>query len=116
MPTRTTKYLWDIQEAAAAVTQFTEGRSLEDFLGDRMLRSAVEREMITVGEAIAALDRHAPEIAAQITEHDQVIGFRNVLVHGYDDVDYENVWSIITSKLPILVEEVRGLLESSTTQ
>ena len=112
MPTRTTKYLWDIQEAAAAVTQFTEGRSLEDFLGDRLLRSAVEREMITVGEAIAALDRHAPEI----TEHDQVIGFRNVLVHGYDDVDYENVWSIVTSKLPILVEEVRGLLESSTTQ
>lgn len=53
---------------------------------------------------------------AQITEHDQVIGFRNVLVHGYDDVDYENVWWIVTAKLPILVEEVRRLLESSTTQ
>lgn len=116
MPTRTTKYLWDIQEAAAAVAQFIEERPLEDFLGDRMPRSAVERELIIVGEAIAALDRHAPKIAAQITEHDQVIGFRNVLVHGYDDVDYENVRGIVTTKQPILVEEVRRLLESSTTQ
>lgn len=53
---------------------------------------------------------------AQITGHHQVIGFRNVLVHGYDDVDYENAWWIVTAKLPILVEEVRRLLESSTTQ
>ena len=36
-------YLWDMLKAARAVVSFVQGRTLEDYLGDLLLRSAVER-------------------------------------------------------------------------
>ena len=115
MSPRARKYLWDIQDAAAAVTEFLDGKSFADYQNDRMLRSAVERQLIIVGEAMAALSRQFPEITARITEHHQVIAFRNVLVHGYDDLNHQNIWSIVENKLPILVMETRELLEASAS-
>ena len=44
-------YLWDMLDAARAIMQFIQGRSLEDLLADRMLRSAVERNLEIIGEA-----------------------------------------------------------------
>lgn len=43
------KYLWDAREAAEAVRTFVSGRTLEDYLADLMLRSAVERQLGIVG-------------------------------------------------------------------
>ena len=36
-------YLWDMLTAARAVVSLVQGRTLEDYLGDLLLRSAVER-------------------------------------------------------------------------
>ena len=114
MTPRAQKYLWDIQDAAAAVARFLEGKSFSDYQSDVLLRSAVERKLIIAGEATAALTRRSPEIAEQLTEYEQIIAFRNVLVHGYDDVNDDEVWDIIETKLPILVEEAQQMLNSLT--
>jgi len=57
-------YLWDMLDAARAVSEFVAGRSLEDYLADRMLRGAVERHVEIIGEAArnvsqALRDAHA---------------------------------------------------------
>ena len=114
MTPRAQKYIWDIQDAAAAVARFLEGKSFSDYQSDVLLRSAVERKLIIAGEATAALARRSPEIAEQLTEYEQIIAFRNVLVHGYDDVNDDEVWDIIETKLPILVEEAQQMLNSLT--
>lgn len=44
-------YLWDMLTAARAVVSFVQGRTLEDYLGDLLLRSAVERQVEIIGEA-----------------------------------------------------------------
>src|SRR5208337_3584785 len=51
------KYLFDIQEGAGFVSQFTAGKALADYQRDPMLRLAVERAFTIIGEALTQLSR-----------------------------------------------------------
>lgn len=55
------KYLFDIAEACGLIEEFVAGKSFEDYTQDRMLRSAVERQLEIVGEALAGLLRRVIE-------------------------------------------------------
>ncbi len=59
-----------------------------------------------MGEAVGRLRRDDPETAGRLTEHERIVDFRNVLIHGYDLVDDEIVWDTIRTKLPVLLREV----------
>lgn len=83
--------LSDIRQAAGAVRDHLAGATFERFRGDRLLRAAVEREFITIGEAVSQLSRSDAETAARITLHRRIIAFRNILVHGYRQVDAAEV-------------------------
>jgi uncharacterized protein with HEPN domain len=48
-------YLWDVREAADTILEFTRGLGLDDYLADRKLRSAVERQFEILGEALNQL-------------------------------------------------------------
>jgi uncharacterized protein with HEPN domain len=76
-----------------------------------MLRAAVERKFEIIGEALARLLKFDPTIASRISESQRVIGFRNILIHGYADVADRLVWDIVQAKLPQLHLEVVALLE-----
>lgn len=78
---------------------------------DALLRSAVERQFEIIGEALARLARLDETLASRISEYRRIIAFRNILIHGYADVDHHIVWDIIESKLPTLRREVTTLLE-----
>jgi len=56
------------------------------------------------------LGRCDQPLLATIQEHQKIIGFRNVLIHGYAEIDDTVVWSVIVEKLPLLLEDVRNLL------
>lgn len=112
MPRDPRMLLEDMRLALDAVEAFTQGRSEADLHEDAMLRAAVERQFIIVGEALAQLAHHAPEHAAQIHESRKVIAFRNVLVHGYDIVDASVVWTIVEDHAWHLRDEVTALLRS----
>jgi uncharacterized protein with HEPN domain len=75
-----------------------------------MLRSAVERQLGIIGEALAQLARTHHNIAARIPELRRVVGFRNVLIHGYDRIDDAAVWRVIEGDLPLLRTRVATLL------
>jgi uncharacterized protein with HEPN domain len=40
----------------------------------------------------------------------QIVGLRNRLIHGYDNVDFDILWQIVTQDLPPLVAELEKLL------
>jgi uncharacterized protein with HEPN domain len=73
-------YLWDVREAADAISSFVRARSFTDYSTDLMLRSAVERQFAIIGEALSQLSRVAPELAPRFPELRRVVAFRNVLV------------------------------------
>ena len=76
-----------------------------------MPRSAVERQFEIIGEALAHLARLDPSLANRIREHPRIIAFRNILIHGYTELDHRIVWDIVESKLPTLRSDVAALLE-----
>jgi len=54
-----------------------------------------------------------PSITAEkISEHHRIIGFRNILIHGYDIVDEAIVWQAVTNHLPILIREIKEILST----
>jgi uncharacterized protein with HEPN domain len=110
MPHRPEKLLSDVLAAAAAIRRFLQGNAREAYSNDLMLRSAVERQLEILGEAVRRLEVLDPALARRISEHRRIIAFRNIIVHGYDSLDDDVVWQIVTEKLPILAEEARGLL------
>jgi uncharacterized protein with HEPN domain len=107
------KYLYDIQQAGERIAQFTAGKRLEDYRNDAMLRAAVERQFEIIGEALAQLIRLDDALAARITERRRIVAFRNILIHGYADVDDRVVWDVVESKLPALRREVGALLSNT---
>jgi uncharacterized protein with HEPN domain len=100
-------FLWDARQAADAVIAFTRGRTGEDLQKDLLLRSAVERQMEIIGEALSQLSRLNPALARQVPDLSRIIGLRNILVHGYAQVDPARVWRIIQENLP----ELRATLD-----
>lgn len=106
------KYLHDMQRAVDALVAFTAGKRFDDYRGDAMLRAAVERQFEIIGEALGQLAKRDASVAASISEHRRIIAFRNILIHGYADVDDALVWDIVETRLTVLRREIEALLQA----
>jgi len=104
------QYLFDIAHACDLIVAATQGRSLDDYLKDPVLRAAVERQFITIGEALRqALDQE-PDLAEQVPDASAIIAFRNRLVHAYPYIDDATVWGVVEWYLPALHRQVQLML------
>ena len=61
-------YLHDILKSCDSITEYTRDVNYEGYLQNRMIQDAVERNFITIGEALNRLKTEAPEIIAQISD------------------------------------------------
>ena len=82
MPHEARALLEDMRLAAERIAQFTAGKTLADYTGDAMVRSAVERQFEIVGEAASRLLRLDASYVDKITDVRRIIAFRNILIHG----------------------------------
>lgn len=105
-------YLEDIEHYAAAAIRFTAGCDKAQYLADDKTRAAVERALEICGEALRQLHRVAPEITEHIPHAREIIGFRNILAHGYAELDHAKVYSIVSTEVPGLLAAVREALAS----
>ena len=105
------KLLVDIRQALANISDFTSGMDFADYRVDAKCRAAVERKFEVIGEACTRVRDRFPGIFEKIETGPQIIGFRNRLIHGYDNVDDAIVWDIVTRKLPSLGIQIEELLE-----
>lgn len=112
MKHNTKKLLWDVVDSCNAISEFIDKIPLKDYLADRKLRDAVERELIIIGEALSMAEKNLPDLSNHITDLKKIISFRHVLVHGYGEVKDELVWSIVKDNLPMLREESKRFLDA----
>jgi uncharacterized protein with HEPN domain len=110
LPLEIRKYLFDIREACGLITEFTTGKTYEEFHADRMLRSAVERQFEIIGEALNQALQRDPALGSSISNAGRIIAFRHRLIHGYATVSDEVVWGVLETNLPVLTREVSRLL------
>jgi uncharacterized protein with HEPN domain len=116
MERKTPKLLEDIRDATAFICHVTDGKTLDDYLHDRLLRQAVERNFEIIGEAVGRLAKIDAETAGKIGQYQQIISFRNVLIHGYDLIDTAQVWDVIQKNLPKLEAEVSSILAGISSE
>jgi uncharacterized protein with HEPN domain len=116
MTTKIRQRLLDALESCQTIRRYTAGIDFAAYERGDMLRDAVERRLGIVGEALhraAALD---PALAEQIPELRQIVGLRNRVIHGYDDVNAEIVWNVVQHRLPNLEARLADLLREDEPQ
>ena len=66
-PPEVRKYLFDIWQACELPAQFSTGKTLSDYQGDALLRSAIERQFEIVGEALNQAIKLDADLATQVS-------------------------------------------------
>ncbi len=98
----------DLRRAAELIGEFIKGIDRNAFDHDTKTQSAVLHQLMVLGEAANRLSEEFRE------SHDEipwrlVIGMRNRLIHGYDDVDLDEVWSTVTRDVPGVLNQLVGI-------
>lgn len=110
MPHRIYAYLIDIQNCINNINEFLKPkRSFSDYQQNKQMRHAIERNLITIGEAMNRILAKDPDIA--ITHARAIVNLRNQITHGYDEVSDERIWAILCNYLPLLKDEIDHLLD-----
>ncbi len=105
------KYLYDIQTSIESIEEFVgDIRVFSDYLENKLLRRAVEREIEIIGEAMNKLLEIEPGIPIENAR--RIVDTRNWVIHGYDKVDDVIIWGIVINHLPKLKKEISGLLDT----
>ena len=105
------KHLHDILDAINEIESFFGDRPkyFNEFCNDLCLRRAVERDIEIIGEAMNRILKEDRNIA--ITNSRKIVDARNYIIHGYDSLSADILWSIVINHLPKLKEEAQTLLE-----
>jgi uncharacterized protein with HEPN domain len=107
-----TARLHHILDHAVEAIDVAQGHSRGELDQNRLLNLALVRLLEIVGEAA---NRVSDETRQQLgsVPWPSIVGLRNRLIHGYDEVDFDILWNIITIDLPPLVEQLRLFLRPS---
>lgn len=105
------KHLSDILTAIEEIEGFfgNKPKLFDDFFSNLCLRRAVERNIEIIGEAMNRILKAKPDI--QITNSRKIVDARNYIIHGYDSLSADILWSIVVNHLPELKQEVEKLLK-----
>lgn len=110
MQRETLASLADIDRAGQLIHEAVGDLSLEDYLTNWEKQSAVERQLIVIGEALTRIRNSEPNVFDGIPDAVKVVGLRNLLVHGYDAVDATTIFGLVGEPLAELSRSVRSLL------
>ena len=113
MDERILKWLFDIKIAIEEIDSYFENQE-KDFLKYRenvMLKRAIERNLEIIGEAMNRILKRDLSFESEISNAKAIIGLRNQVIHAYDNISDENIWSILINHLPKLKLEVDQLVD-----
>jgi len=99
-------------DAACEAAQMAQGKTRGDLDTDRPLNLSLVRLLEIVGEAasrVPVVERAQYSGIPWV----QIVGLRNRLIHGYDNVDFDILWEIVTQDLPPLIAELEKISSST---
>lgn len=102
--------------AIEEIDSFFEGKPklFEQFNKNLCLRRAVERNIEIIGEAMNRILKDFRDI--KITNSRRIVDARNYVIHGYDSLSSDILWSIVINHLPLLKTEILALLQDEDSE
>jgi uncharacterized protein with HEPN domain len=112
MDERILKWLYDIKLCIEEIDSFFKEEEKDFFKYQKnvMLKRAVERNLEIIGEAVNRIITRDNSFTETISNAKAIVGLRNQVIHAYDNISDENIWSILTNHLPKLKLEVDTLI------
>lgn len=101
--------LRQLVDRAREIVALTTARSREDLNRDRILYLALLQLLQITGEAANRLSKAFRESQPQVPWA-EIIGLRNRLIHGYNTIDSEIIWKVVTVDVPALVASLETIL------
>jgi uncharacterized protein with HEPN domain len=103
-------WLYDILQSINEIDGYYENKpkSFEQYVDDTKTKRAIERNLEIIGEAVNRILKKDKNFTLDNSE--KIIGTRNRIIHGYDKVSDDLIWSIVINHLPKLKSEVELLL------
>jgi uncharacterized protein with HEPN domain len=109
MDIRIKVWLLDIQQSIDEIFIFLgEGRNFIAYQQDLKTKKAVERNLEIIGEAVNRIIK--VDVNFQIKNTKNIIGTRNRIIHNYDNISDEVIWTIVCRELPELKKEIDKLV------
>jgi uncharacterized protein with HEPN domain len=102
-------YLWDMLTACQAVVSFVNSKTLDDYLADLLLRSAVERQVEVIGEAARRVSQDFQDAHPEIPWR-PITAQRHVLAHDYGEIKHDRIWRVATEHIPALIPQLESLI------
>ncbi|MDP3914418.1 MAG: DUF86 domain-containing protein [Bacteroidota bacterium] len=104
-------WLYDILQSIKEIDSYYENkpRVFDEYLTDIKTKRAIERNLEIIGEAVNRIRKKDKNFKLENAE--KIIGTRNRIIHGYDRISDDLIWSIVINHLPKLKGEVTGLLD-----
>ncbi len=103
------KYLSDIEYSIGLIEEFLEDYTFSEYQVDLKTKSAVERQLGIIGEAVNNFKKTE---SIELSHSKEIIAFRNRLIHAYNNLEDEIIWVIINQHIPNLKEEIIVLLNT----
>ena len=101
--------LWDMRAAARSISEFILDVKYSRFEQDKLLRSAVERQFLIIGEAAKQVSPGFQQAHPEVPWRG-IVGLRNVLAHEYGEVLVERLWLFATRRTPELASVLDPLI------
>ena len=116
MDERILKWLFDVKLAIGEIDYFFEKEEKDFFKykSNLMLKRAVERNLEIIGEAMNRIIKRDVTFYTKITSSQAIVSLRNQVIHAYDNISPENIWSILINHLPKLKTEIETLINGKS--
>lgn len=97
---------------AVEAVELARDRTREDLGRERMLNVPPTRPIEVMGEAAARVSADGRERTPKIP-WTEIVSLRNRIVHGYDNVNFDILWTIVKHDLSPLIESPKRVLRET---
>ena len=100
---------------ATEAVEMADARTRAELDSDRQLNLALVRLLEIVGEAAGRVSAETRNQTTHIP-WPEIVGLRNRLIHGYDEVDFDILWNIVREDLPPLIAALHEMLDVESSE